>query len=52
MLNADGARWSDSSVENESKSLKMAPAAVEAGQVLIAYSRIAPEEARTMMVSS
>ena len=33
-------------VENESESLNTALAAVEAGRVLIAYSRRAPEEAR------
>ena len=34
------------------ESLKTVPAAVKAGRVLIAYSRRAPEEARSMMISS
>ena len=47
VLIADGVGEGDSSVENESKSLKTALVAVEAGRELIAYSRRAPEEARS-----
>ena len=48
MLDADGEVTARSRTRLESESLKVAPEAVEASRVLIAYSRRAPEDARIM----